>query len=99
MKTKSLYILWGMLYVLCTLLGFIPNPTGFLRGLMLFFSAVFYFPGFILIHTAHQQNNKKGLRTRSHKYEIQLEAPYFLPSHLDLLPRRQGEGLFITPHS
>ena len=63
MKTKSLYILWGMLYVLCTLLGFIPNPTGFLRGLMLFFSAVFYFPGFILIHTAHQQNDKKTLRT------------------------------------
>ena len=63
MKTKSLYILWGMLYVLCTLLGFIPNPTGFLRGLMLFFSAVFYFPGFILIHTAQQQNDKKALRT------------------------------------
>ena len=63
MKNKTLYIIWGILYVLCTLLGFIPNPAGFLRGLMLFFSAVFYIPGFILIHTAHQQNNKKGLRT------------------------------------
>lgn len=63
MKTKSLWIAWGAMYVLCTLLGFIPNPTGFLRSLMLFISVVFYFPGFILIYTAQQQNNKKALRT------------------------------------
>ena len=49
MKDQTLYILWGCGYLLCAGLGFIPNPTGFLRGLMLFFSAVFYFPGFILI--------------------------------------------------
>ena len=63
MKNKSLYILWGMLYVLCTLLGFIPQPAGFLRVLMLVFSALFYIPGFILVHTALQQNDKKTLRT------------------------------------
>ena len=63
MKNKTLYILWGMLYALCTLLGFIPNPAGFLRVLMLFFSALFYIPGFILIHTAHRQNDKKTLLT------------------------------------
>ena len=63
MKTKSLYILWIMLYVMCTLLGFIPSATGFLRGLMLAFSVAFYVPGFILVHTALRQNNKKALRT------------------------------------
>ena len=62
MKTKSLYILWGMLYVLCTLLGFIPNPTGFLRGLMIACSLAFFIPGGILVYDALQQKNPKVLR-------------------------------------
>ena len=63
MKTKSLYILWIMLYVLCTLLGFIPNPVGFLRVLMVACALAFFIPGGFLVHTALQQRNKKALRT------------------------------------
>ena len=61
MKTKSLWILWGMLYALCTLLGFIPNPTGFLRVLLLTFALVFFIPGGILVYDALRQKKKTVL--------------------------------------
>ena len=62
MKIKSLSILWTALYLLCTLLGFIPNPVGFLKILMLIFALAFFIPGGILVYDALQQRNKKVLR-------------------------------------
>ena len=61
MKTKSLWILWGALYALCTLLGFIPNPTGFLRVLLLTFALVFFIPGGILVYDALRQKKRSVL--------------------------------------
>ena len=62
MKTKSLWIAWGAMYVLCTLLAFIPYPTGFLKVLLLLFALAFFIPGGILLYHAWQQGNRKLLR-------------------------------------
>ena len=62
MKTKSLWILWGALYALCTLLGFIPNPTSFLRVLTLTFALVFFIPGGILVYDALRQKKRSVLK-------------------------------------
>ena len=62
MKTKSLWIAWGAMYVLCTLLAFIPYPTGFLKILLLLFALAFFIPGGILLYHAWQQGNRKLLR-------------------------------------
>ena len=62
MKTKSLWIAWGGMYVLCTLLAFIPYPTGFLKILLLLFALAFFIPGGILLYHAWQQGNRKLLR-------------------------------------
>ena len=62
MKTKSLWIAWGAMYVLCTLLAFIPSPTGFLKVLLLLFALAFFIPGGILLYHAWQQGNRKLLR-------------------------------------
>ena len=61
MKTKSLCIAWGALYVLCALLGFIPAPTGFLKVLLVICSLAFFIPGGILVYDALQQKNRKVL--------------------------------------
>ena len=62
MKNKTLVVLWAMLYALCTLLGFIPSPTGFLRFLLSLFAAVFFVPAFMLLHDALTRKNRKLLR-------------------------------------
>ena len=49
MKNKTLYLIWGGLFILCGLLGFIPEPAGFLKGLMVALSVLFFVPGWILL--------------------------------------------------
>lgn len=50
MKNKYLYGIWGGLFILCALLGFIPEPAGFVKGLLVVLSAAFFVPGWILLY-------------------------------------------------
>ena len=50
MKNKTLYLIWGGLFILCGLLGFIPEPSGFLKGLLMALSMIFFIPGWILLY-------------------------------------------------
>lgn len=61
MKNKTLLILWAMLYALCTLLGFIPSPAGFLRFLLGIFALAFFVPAFLLLYDALTRKNRKLL--------------------------------------
>ena len=51
MNKKILFALWGGFYVLCAALGFIPEPTGALRILLIPFSVAFFLPPLLLIRT------------------------------------------------
>lgn len=48
MKNKHLYGIWGCLFIICALLGFIPSPSGFLKILLMLTAALFFVPGWIL---------------------------------------------------
>ena len=61
MKNTSLCIIWGMLYALCALLGFLPASTGFMNVLTLICSLAFFIPGVILLCDALRQKNRKVL--------------------------------------
>lgn len=61
MDKKSLYIAWGCLYILCTILSFIPGPAGFLYYLSMACSVVFFVPGFWLLYTAIRHHEKTTL--------------------------------------
>ncbi len=50
MKNKTLYLIWGGLFILCGLLGFIPEPVGFLKGLLVALSVIFFVPGWVLLY-------------------------------------------------
>ena len=50
MKNKTLYLIWGGLFILCGLLGFIPEPVGFLKGLLVILSVAFFVPGWVLLY-------------------------------------------------
>lgn len=45
MKKQHLLAAWGGLFLLCAGLGFIPNPQGLGRGLMIVLSLLFFLPG------------------------------------------------------
>jgi len=52
MKNKLWYILWGCLYSVCAMLGFIPQPEGFLKAVLIFAAAAFFVPGWVLLYFA-----------------------------------------------
>ena len=57
MKNKTIFMIWGGLFILCALLGFIPTPEGFVKGLLIFAAAVFFVPGWILYYRGQQKQD------------------------------------------
>lgn len=49
MNKKVLFALWGVLYVLCAGLGFVPQPEGALRVLLVILAAASFLPPLLLI--------------------------------------------------
>lgn len=63
MKKHSLFILWGAGYMLCVLLGFIPQPAGVLRVLLTLLSLAFFIPGFLLLYYSLREGDRKTRKT------------------------------------
>lgn len=61
MKNKHLYAIWGCLYIVCALLGFIPAPEGILKFLLILAAAVFFIPGGILYCRGVKSNDLSAL--------------------------------------
>lgn len=57
MKNKTIFMIWGGLFILCALLGFIPTPEGFVKGLLILAAAVFFVPGWILYYRGQQKQD------------------------------------------
>ena len=59
MKKSYLFALWGGLFTLCAVLGFIPAPGRALQILMTLLSVAFFIPGALLLHLAklHKDRN------------------------------------------
>ena len=62
MKQKNLWLVWLGMYVVCFLAGFIPEPTGFGRALLILLSVGFFIPGGMLLYDAHQKQDQQTLR-------------------------------------
>lgn len=52
MQNRKLFLAWGILFLICALLGFIPEPDGLLKAIMVLLSLVFFVPGGILLYQA-----------------------------------------------
>ncbi len=65
MKEKILYTAWSILFILCTILGFIPAPAGFGKVLLVVLSVAFFIPGFwVLCDGIRTKNRTAILRIR-----------------------------------
>lgn len=61
-KTKKCWIAWGIMYLICTLWGFIPSPSGVLYGILLLTSLGFFIPGGMLLYEGIQRGDRKLLK-------------------------------------
>lgn len=52
MNKKVLFVLWGVLFILCSGLGFIPDPQGAVKTVMTVLSVLFFLPPALLLWQA-----------------------------------------------
>lgn len=58
MKKSTLVTLWGVLYIICAGLGFIPEPSGAVKGAMLLLSLLFFVPPALLLYQAKKDSDR-----------------------------------------
>lgn len=61
MKKSTLFALWGGLFVICAALGFVPEPEGSLRILLVIFALAFFVPPMILMNQAKAGKDRSTL--------------------------------------
>ena len=62
MKNKSLLAIWGIFYIICAGLGFIPEPEGAVRIFLTVTSVLFFVPPAILLFDAFSAGDEKTIR-------------------------------------
>ena len=62
MKKSSLMAVWGIFYIICAGLGFIPEPEGAVRIFLRGISVLFFVPPAILLADARRSGDQKTLR-------------------------------------
>lgn len=59
MKTKRLWLAWLYLFALCAALGFIPQPYGLVKALLVIAAVCFFIPGILLVVKGSKKTTKK----------------------------------------
>ena len=62
MKKNVLCALWGGMFILCAGLGFIPDPQGALKGLLMAVSVCFFVPPALLLYKAQKEADENTLK-------------------------------------
>lgn len=60
MSNKSLYSLWGVLFIICAALGFIPVPSGAVQAVFTILSVLFFLPPVVLLYRAGKAGNRSA---------------------------------------
>ena len=61
MKNRILFASWGLLFIVCAGLGFIPEPTGAARVLLTLLSLLFFLPPAVLVWDGGRTGNRAQL--------------------------------------
>ena len=62
MTKQTCFALWGGLFALCAALGFIQEPAGFMKVLLIALAVDFFIPPAILLHKATKERDIPTLR-------------------------------------
>ena len=98
MNKTAYFTLWGGLFILCAGLAFIPEPTGFLRLLMIGLTVAFFLPPAMLLHTAGKAGDKATIRLARNLaiFSLALTVLVLIGNFLSLMaPEAVGNILFV----
>ena len=59
MFKKELFSLWGILFILCAGIGFIPDPQGAVKWVLILLSIGFFVPPMVLMYQSQQQGDQQ----------------------------------------
>lgn len=59
MKTKRLWLTWLYMFALCAVLGFIPEPYGLVKALLVIAAVCFFIPGMLLLLKGDKKTTKR----------------------------------------
>ena len=62
MSKRTLYIIWGIFFVICAGLGFIPSPDGPAYWIMFFFSLIFFISPAVLLYRAVKAGDRREVK-------------------------------------
>ena len=62
MNTKSLYTLWGAMFIICAALGFIPRENAAVALIATGLSVAFFVPPALLLYQAGKQQDRDNLK-------------------------------------
>ena len=62
MKNSHWYLIWEGMFLLCAVRGFIPSPEGFLYGLCVALSVLFFLPPAVLLYRAVKEKDRNTFR-------------------------------------
>lgn len=62
MKKSTLMAIWGIFYIICAGLGFIPEPAGAVRIFLTVISLLFFVPPAILLYDGIAAGDRKTVR-------------------------------------
>lgn len=91
MKNKILYIIWACLFILCGLLGFIPQPGTGVSWLLMLLAALFFVPGWLLLYRGAAGGNLGTVRVVRNLSLLSLGTTLLLLV-LNFLSGRAGEA-------
>lgn len=98
MKNKVLYAIWAAFYILCVGLGFIPEPSGLGKAILVITAILFFVPGAILLHRSICSRDKTAvLRIRLISiFSLSLTLILLLVNLISFLfPETLGSGLYV----
>ena len=78
MSKKILYYIWGGLFIFCGFLGFIPQPEGLLKVLLVVSSLVHFVPGGLLLYLGKKENDFGSIQVVRNLAMISLAVTLFL---------------------
>lgn len=61
MKDTTLLLIWGLLGALCAGLGFIPEPAGFGKWVLVLLALLFFLPGAVLLLRGIRREDRKAV--------------------------------------
>ena len=62
MNKKTVYLLWGALFIVCAVLGFIPEPAGALKTILFLLSLIFFLPPAVILFRSKKAGDEYSIK-------------------------------------